>query len=136
MTITGEFLHDREFLISPRGRLDTEHLTEEHRRTAGSLISMNTSSHGAHVITPFRIANSEFVPIPRNSSKQTHLLFSLVILVNRGWVPLSHVTAASRQAGQVKGTVTLNAIVRGCEKVPSNDVDAVNLLPTDAMNLA
>uniref|UniRef100_A0A914XNE3 SURF1-like protein n=1 Tax=Plectus sambesii TaxID=2011161 RepID=A0A914XNE3_9BILA len=101
VTIRGEFLHDREFLISPRGRLDKSHVTEEHRRTAGSLISTDTSSHGAHVITPFRIANSD-----------------LVILVNRGWVPLSHVTAASRRVGQVEGIVTINAIVRGCEKRP------------------
>jgi len=101
VTITGEFLHDREFLISPRGRLDTDYRTEEHRRTAGSLISTDNTSHGAHVITPFRIANSD-----------------IVILVNRGWVPLNHVKASSRQAGQVKGTVTINAIVRTNDKRP------------------
>ncbi|KAK5965491.1 hypothetical protein GCK32_003859 [Trichostrongylus colubriformis] len=96
--VTGEFLHDREFSIAPRGRFDSAHV----EKGGGSLLSSNDlSSHGAHIITPFRLSNSD-----------------LVILVNRGWVPVSRISPSSRQSSQISGTVTFDAIVRKSEKRP------------------
>ncbi|VDM66796.1 unnamed protein product [Strongylus vulgaris] len=96
--LTGEFLHEREFHIAPRGRFDPGH--EE--KSAGSLLSSdNLSSHGAHIITPFRLSNSD-----------------LVVMVNRGWVPASKISSSSRSSTQPKGVVTLEAVVRKSEKRP------------------
>lgn len=96
--VTGEFLHDREFVIAPRGRFDPGYV----EKSSGSLLSSdNLSSHGAHVITPFRLSNSD-----------------LVIMINRGWVPASHMSPASRQSSQIKGVVTFDAVVRKSESRP------------------
>lgn len=54
--IKGEFIHDREFVITPRGRFDKGHSQKD----AGSLLSQNDlSSHGGHVITPFKLYGTE-----------------------------------------------------------------------------
>lgn len=46
--VRGRFDHSREILIEPRMRLDQD-ATHGHR----------TGGHGAHVITPFRVANQK-----------------------------------------------------------------------------
>jgi len=46
--VRGTFDHSREFLIEPRSRLD-EHPSLKQ--------PMTTTTVGAHVITPFRVAN-------------------------------------------------------------------------------
>jgi surfeit locus 1 family protein len=51
--VRGKFDHSREILIEPRSRLDG--LANENR--AGSRQASASQSHGAHVITPFRVAN-------------------------------------------------------------------------------
>ncbi|TKR81213.1 hypothetical protein L596_015124 [Steinernema carpocapsae] len=95
--LKGEFLHDREFLISPRGRFD-----EGHDDKGGGLIAdSNMSSHGAHVITPFKLHGTD-----------------LVILVNRGWVPSHRSDPSTRRSSQVQGTVEFDAIVRKSEGRP------------------
>ncbi|WKX98067.1 hypothetical protein Q1695_013620 [Nippostrongylus brasiliensis] len=96
--ITGEFLHDKEFHIAPRGRFDPGC---EKESTGSLLTSNNLSSHGAHIITPFRLEDSQ-----------------LVVMVNRGWVPASHISPNSRLSSQPKGKVTLEAVVRKSEKRP------------------
>ncbi|XGW09013.1 hypothetical protein V3C99_011375 [Haemonchus contortus] len=96
--VTGEFLHDREFPIAPRGRFDPGHAE---RTTASMLSNDNLSSHGAHIVTPFRLLNSD-----------------LVIMINRGWVPISRISPNSRQDSQVKGIVTFEAVVRKSETRP------------------
>ncbi|EYC01061.1 hypothetical protein Y032_0110g136 [Ancylostoma ceylanicum] len=54
--VTGEFLHDREFYIAPRGRFDPGYK----EKSSGSLLSSDDlSSHGAHIITPFRLSKSK-----------------------------------------------------------------------------
>ncbi|KAK6013665.1 SURF1 family protein [Ostertagia ostertagi] len=96
--VTGEFLHDKEFFIAPRGRFDPGHK----EKSTGSLLSSdNLSSHGAHIITPFRLSNS-----------------GLVIMINRGWVPASRISPSSRQSSQIKGIVTFDAVVRRSEARP------------------
>ncbi|CAJ0919737.1 unnamed protein product, partial [Mesorhabditis belari] len=96
--ITGEFLNDREFVITPRGRFDKLYKQKD----AGSLLSdSQSSSHGAHVITPFKIKGS-----------------NLVILVNRGWVPSLYAKHATRLKTDVKGETTIEAIVRKTEPRP------------------
>ncbi|KAK0404695.1 hypothetical protein QR680_017577 [Steinernema hermaphroditum] len=97
VTLKGEFLHDREFLISPRGRFDPGRTD----RSSGLIADSNMSSHGAHVITPFRVHRTD-----------------LVILVNRGWVPSDKTDPKTREAGQIRGTVEFEAIVRKSETRP------------------
>ncbi|ETN84624.1 SURF1 family protein, partial [Necator americanus] len=96
--LSGEFLHEREFYISPRGRFDPGH---EEKSTGSLLSSDNLSSHGAHIITPFRLSNS-----------------NLVVMINRGWVPASKISPNSRSSSQPKGEVTIEAVVRKSEKRP------------------
>ncbi|CAI5445153.1 unnamed protein product [Caenorhabditis angaria] len=97
--ITGEFLHSREFVISPRGRFDPG---KPKSSSAGSLLSENElSSHGGHLITPFRIQKT-----------------GQIILINRGWIPSFLFSADSRQKTNPKGILTLEAIVRKTESRP------------------
>ncbi|KJH42591.1 SURF1 family protein [Dictyocaulus viviparus] len=114
--VTGEFLHDREFYISPRGRFDPGYMEQG----SGSVFSNNISSHGAHVITPFRLTNSEqhFCISSLASALILQVKFFLVILINRGWVPTSKTSPLSHQLSQPKGIVTLNAVVRKSETRP------------------
>ena len=51
--VRGKFDHSREILIEPRSRLDG--LAHENR--VGSRQAPATQTAGAHVITPFRVAN-------------------------------------------------------------------------------
>ncbi|GMT32295.1 hypothetical protein PFISCL1PPCAC_23592 [Pristionchus fissidentatus] len=96
--IKGRFLHEREFVLSPRGRFDPA-VKDESR---GSLLSSNDiSSHGAHVIAPFAVAGS-----------------NLIIMVNRGWVPKAQIDREARLSSEEKGEVTIEAIVRKSETRP------------------
>uniref|UniRef100_A0A1I7UH97 SURF1-like protein n=1 Tax=Caenorhabditis tropicalis TaxID=1561998 RepID=A0A1I7UH97_9PELO len=97
--VTGEFLHDREFVISPRGRFDPGKKTSA---AAGSMLSENEmSSHGGHLITPFRLKSN-----------------GKVILINRGWIPTFFFSPESHQKTNPMGVITLDAIVRKTEKRP------------------
>jgi surfeit locus 1 family protein len=51
--VRGKFDHSREILIEPRSRLDSS----AHENRAGSRQAPASQSGGAHVITPFRVAN-------------------------------------------------------------------------------
>ncbi|CAI2349299.1 unnamed protein product [Caenorhabditis sp. 36 PRJEB53466] len=97
--ITGQFLHDREFVISPRGRFDPG---KAKSASAGSLLSENEmSSHGGHLITPFRLQHT-----------------GQTILINRGWIPSFLFETSSRSKTNPQGPVTFEAIVRKTEKRP------------------
>lgn len=99
VTVTGEFLHKREFVISPRGRFDPAKKTSA---SVGSMLSENEmSSHGGHLITPFRLKSN-----------------GKVILINRGWIPTFLFDPDSHLKTNPMGTVTLEAIVRKTEKRP------------------
>ncbi|VDK70756.1 unnamed protein product [Anisakis simplex] len=95
--VTGEFLHDREFSIHPRGRFDKGHKEAKSGLVANSAMS----SHGAHIITPFKLAES-----------------GRVILINRGWVPTGKISPTTRSDSQIKGRVSFDAVVRRSEKRP------------------
>ncbi|KAF8383863.1 sft-1, partial [Pristionchus pacificus] len=97
--IKGRFLHEREFLLSPRGRFDPGVKKDD---SQGSLLSSNDiSSHGAHVVTPFVLSGS-----------------NLTIMVNRGWVPRAQMDRETRLSSEEKGEVTIEAIVRKTEGRP------------------
>lgn len=97
--VTGEFLHDRSFVISPRGRFDPGKKTSA---SAGSMLSENEmSSHGGHLITPFKLKSS-----------------GKVILINRGWIPSFYFSPESRHSTNPRGIVTFDGIVRKTEKRP------------------
>lgn len=73
ISVTGEFLNDRELYLAAR--------------------SMN-GNPGYHVMTPFRD------------------LDGAVVLVDRGWVPIERKLPDAREAGQVEGPVTIDAVIR------------------------
>ncbi|EFP08435.1 CRE-SFT-1 protein [Caenorhabditis remanei] len=99
VTVTGEFLHNREFIISPRGRFDP---AKKQSAAAGSMLSENEmSSHGGHLITPFRLKDS-----------------GKVILINRGWLPSFYFDPSTHQKTNPIGVVTFDGIVRKTEKRP------------------
>ncbi|KAF1763017.1 hypothetical protein GCK72_011282 [Caenorhabditis remanei] len=99
VTVTGEFLHNREFIISPRGRFDP---AKKQSAAAGSMLSENEmSSHGGHLITPFRLKGS-----------------GKVILINRGWLPSFYFDPSTHQKTNPIGVVTFDGIVRKTEKRP------------------
>ncbi|VDM49019.1 unnamed protein product [Toxocara canis] len=79
-------------------------------KSGGLVASSSVSSHGAHVITPFKLAKS-----------------GRIIMINRGWVPPEKISPKCRKDAQIKGEVTLDAIVRHSEKRPqfvSNNIPA------------
>ncbi|CAF3813725.1 unnamed protein product [Rotaria magnacalcarata] len=104
--VRGTFDHSREILIQPRSRLDFADF--EKQSAARPLVTT-----GAHVITPFRVANRNFD-----------------ILVNRGFVPFELRDPSTRRAGQIedeheiigllRSTDTLNAVWSKNE--PENNV--------------
>lgn len=77
---------------------------------------------GYHVVTPFRLADGR------------------VLFVDRGWIPLSRKAAETRQAGEVKGAVTLDAVIRlrGTQNwmVPDNRPDLDFFFWTDLPAMA
>jgi surfeit locus 1 family protein len=58
---------------------------------------------GSHVITPFEVSDKP----------------GMVILVNRGHVPFTHVKPSTRQAGQVEGEVEIVGLLRCDDKQTS-----------------
>ncbi|GAU90812.1 hypothetical protein RvY_03177 [Ramazzottius varieornatus] len=89
VTVTGQFDHDNEIYLAPRSPLNN---------TGGGLISSSTN-HGAHVITPFKISNT-----------------NTIILVDRGWVATNRINPSTRPDGQVQGEVTVTGVIRNSEK--------------------
>jgi len=51
--VRGKFDHSREILLEPRPRLDGV----AHENRAAARQTSPTQTYGAHVITPFRVAN-------------------------------------------------------------------------------
>lgn len=87
--VRGRFDHSREFLIEPRSRFDEQSNTKH---------SMTTATVGAHVITPFRVANRNYD-----------------ILVNRGFVPMEFRDPATRRAGQIEGEREIIGLLRSTD---------------------
>ncbi len=104
VSLTGEFLHDKEFLIQKKSRIDRPYRTDLAKKD----VKIATMLHGCNVITPFKIANTEFVCV----IEWRQLYFSLIVLINRGWLPSERQSVEKRKEGQISGTVTLEAVVR------------------------
>lgn len=98
--IEGEFLHEREFLIYPRGRLDKE-FQKSSTNKSGLVASNNISSSGAHIITPFKIKGT-----------------NLIIMVNRGWIPKDRMAKEKRLDTFPTGNIKISGIVRKSENRP------------------
>lgn len=95
MAVTGQFLHERELYLGPRGLVKPEG-----DQTGGGLMSQKNTS-GYIVITPFKLVDREET-----------------ILVNRGWVSRQHLKPETRVKGQVEGIVKLLGVVRLPEPRP------------------
>lgn len=91
--IEGEFIHSHEVLITPRKNSGSDNSSH------GGLISVGSGSTGAHVITPFKLADRD-----------------AYILVNRGFVPKEKMYQSERLIGQVQGKVKLTGVLRQSEK--------------------
>lgn len=96
MSVKGHFLHDRELYLGPRGLIKPDG-----SESGGGLMSQQNSSSGYLVITPFKLEDREEM-----------------ILVNRGWVSRQRKDPASRQQGQIQGTINLLGVVRQGEERP------------------
>lgn len=94
--VRGEFLHDQEILLGPRSFIQ-----DGDSKTAGGLFSQKEASIGYLIITPFKLEGREDK-----------------ILINRGWVPKRLLSPSTRQEGQIKGIVQLEAVVRAPESRP------------------
>uniref|UniRef100_A0AC35TNZ6 SURF1-like protein n=1 Tax=Rhabditophanes sp. KR3021 TaxID=114890 RepID=A0AC35TNZ6_9BILA len=97
--LEGEFIHEREFLIFPRGRFDPEF--QKNDRGGGLIASNTSSSSGAHIIAPFKIKGTD-----------------LIVMVNRGWVPQTHMAKSARKGTFPTGPQRLTAIIRKSEGRP------------------
>ncbi|XP_055529775.1 SURF1-like protein [Wyeomyia smithii] len=96
VVVRGEFLHDQELHLGPRALIQGGD-----SKTAGGLFTQKEGSIGYWVITPFQLEGRDDK-----------------ILINRGWVPAKQLNPATRQAGQIKGVVELEAVVRLPETRP------------------
>ncbi|KAH7693293.1 SFT-1 protein, partial [Aphelenchoides avenae] len=95
--IKGRFLYDRQFAIGPRTRFD-----KAYKQVPKGIISDNdTTSHGAHIITPFLLHGTD-----------------KIIMVNRGWVPRDDIHVELEKKKRRSGTVEIEAVVRKSEKRP------------------
>ncbi|CAF1216823.1 unnamed protein product [Adineta ricciae] len=92
--VRGKFDHSREILIEPRSRLD---ISASENRT-GSRQAPVAQTHGAHVITPFRVANRNYD-----------------ILVNRGFVPFDLRDPSTRATGQIQEEHEIIGLVRSTD---------------------
>lgn len=94
--VRGEFLHEQELHLGPRAFIQ-----DGDSKTTGGLFTQKERSIGYWVITPFQLEGRDDK-----------------ILINRGWVPARKLDPATRQEGQIKGVVELQAVVRLPETRP------------------
>ncbi|XP_078038394.1 surfeit locus protein 1 [Augochlora pura] len=94
--VKGIFLYDQEFPVGPRSLIMDGDST-----TQGSLFGNKNTHQGYHIITPFKLSDSD-----------------LTVLVNRGWVPKTLKNANARQHSQVKNEVEIVGVLRLNEKRP------------------
>ena len=94
--IKGEFMHDHEMFLGPRGKSDVGN-------DKGGGVFSSGGSTGYYVITPFKLDSP---------GKEE------VILVNRGWIPKETKNDPKLlKRRQVKGVVLVDGIIRSGEKV-------------------
>jgi len=114
--VTGTFDNTQEIFIGPRSLLSDE------GGTRGFGLISSGEKVGYHVVTPFQVQNG-----PR-------------ILINRGWIPRTHLNPNSRKDGQIQGLVDLVGVLRSNEEthpmVPKNEVEKVTWFSRDIDALA
>ncbi|CAF1070531.1 unnamed protein product [Adineta steineri] len=93
--VRGKFDHSREIFVEPRSRLDL--LTHDNRASSRQA-STSQTTHGAHVITPFRVANRNYD-----------------ILVNRGYVPFDLRDPSTRISGQIEDEHEIIGLLRSTD---------------------
>jgi len=114
--LKGQFQNSQEVLIGPRS------LLSEEGGTRGFGLISSGEKVGYHVVTPFQVENG-----PR-------------ILINRGWVPRTHIDKSSRTNGQIEGLVEIVGVTRHDEETlamtPQNKVDSDTWYSRDITALA
>jgi len=114
--VTGAFDNSQEIYIGPRSLL-----SDDGGSRGFGLISSGEKV-GYHVVTPFQVENG-----PR-------------ILINRGWIPRTHLNPGSRIDGQIQGKVDLVGVLRSNEQtlsmVPKNQVEKSTWFSRDVDALA
>jgi len=98
LVVKGKFDHSKEFLIQPRSLIEANSKPDI---DAGSLFSVKKNNVGAQVITPFHLDGS-----------------TLVILINRGYVPRERRDPQTRLEGQIEQSVEVTGLLRHTEKRP------------------
>jgi len=91
--VRGNFEHDKVVYIGPRS------LLKDGNASGGGSLFGNSDGIGFHVITPFKLENSD-----------------KKILVNRGWVPRNKISSTSRGEILENDTIDLIGVVRKTEK--------------------
>uniref|UniRef100_A0A915HY21 SURF1-like protein n=1 Tax=Romanomermis culicivorax TaxID=13658 RepID=A0A915HY21_ROMCU len=94
--VKGHFIHDEEFLIKPRVRVDLK------SNSSKAIFTSDSTTAGAMVVTPFKLSDRD-----------------LVILVNRGFVPKEKQSKKTRPEGQIEGEIELVGITRNHENRPT-----------------
>lgn len=116
--VVGEFDHSRELYLGPRSCL----INGGSNNGSGLFSSSGSTKSGYYVITPFKLSNRPYDLFPfiliLHIYNSLFIIFSLTILVNRGWVSMQNKDPASRTAGQVIGEVELEGILRKTEPRP------------------
>ena len=105
--VRGEFLHDREVLLGPRGAP---------LRVGPQRQGMSSSPQGYYVITPMRIITQPSTGV-KNKARQSSSngdsdSSSDIVFVNRGWVPRD-----MQSWGRPEGTVDVECLTAACEAV-------------------
>ncbi|XP_014768077.1 surfeit locus protein 1 [Octopus bimaculoides] len=99
--VKGRFIHKDEFAIAPRSNFieDSDHKLLTH--DASKKVGMN-------IITPFKLSDRD-----------------MIIMVNRGWIPMKKKSPATRPKGQIEDEVEIVGVVRRTDPprmmTPSND---------------
>lgn len=113
IVVTGQFDHNKEMYIGPRSNLLAS--SSDESNSGGGIIS-SASTLGYLVVTPF---------ILKEDGRR--------ILINRGWVPKSHLNPETRKGGQVSGEIQVVGYLRQNE--PRADFFAPKTLENRTMML-
>ena len=105
----GKFDHSKEIYVGPRSLNEEKETVVTKTKlpdNTGGIISVKNKNVGYHVITPFKLENSD-----------------VTVLINRGFVPKNLKNPKYRPMGQVEDTVEQVGILRKTEKKPMFGLD-------------
>lgn len=111
--LKGSFIYKNQFAIRMRGRFDSafSHIPQ------GLVADSKSSSHGGHIITPMLLEGSKLVE--KFSRKIYFYIFSVVVMVNRGWLPREQIDVELQKGKNLPDSEVkeLDAILRLPESV-------------------